>query len=56
MPSAGTPADGWSGRITPAILWNLFDALGDGLLLAGPDGKIVMVNRRCAEMFGYARG
>ena len=36
-------------------MWNLFDALGDGLLLAGPDGKIVMVNRRCAEMFGYAR-
>jgi anti-anti-sigma factor len=44
-----------AGTITPAILWNLFDALGDGLLLAGADGKIATVNRRCAEMFGYAR-
>ena len=60
-PEPGTPApgalaaEGWAGRITPATLWNLFDALGDGLLLAGSDGKIAAVNRRCAEMFGYAR-
>ncbi len=54
-PSSPERRGDWSGRITPAILWNLFDAFGDGLLLAGPDGKIAMVNRRCAEMFGYAR-
>ena len=40
---------------TPAVLWQLLDALGDGLVLVAPDGKIVLVNRRCAEMFGYRR-
>jgi anti-anti-sigma factor len=50
-----TPEGDWSGRISPAVLWNLLDALGDGLLLAGADGKIALVNRRCAEMFGYSR-
>jgi anti-anti-sigma factor len=53
--TAGAPGDGGSGRITPAILWNLLDALGDGLLLSGPDGKVALVNRRCAEMLGYSR-
>jgi anti-anti-sigma factor len=58
---------GWPGRdsatisaatahgITPAVLWQLLDALGDGLLLMAHDGTIVLVNRRCAEMFGYRR-
>ena len=41
--------------VTPAVLWQLIDALGDGLLLVSHDGKIVLVNRRCAEMFGYPR-
>jgi anti-anti-sigma factor len=41
--------------VTPAVLWQLIDALGDGLALVAPDGKIVLVNRRCAEMFGYRR-
>ena len=41
--------------VTPAVLWQLLDALGDGLLLATHDGKIALVNRRCAEMFGYRR-
>jgi anti-anti-sigma factor len=41
--------------ITPAVLWQLIDALGDGLALTGYDGEIVLVNRRCAEMFGYER-
>jgi anti-anti-sigma factor len=39
--------------ITPAVLWQLIDALGDGLALTGGDGEIVLVNRRLAEMFGY---
>ncbi len=42
-------------RVTPAILWQLLDALGDGLLLVAHDGKIALVNRRGAEMFGYRR-
>ena len=37
------------------MLWQLIDALGDGLALTGEDGKIALVNRRCAEMFGYRR-
>jgi PAS domain S-box-containing protein len=47
--AVGTPR----GAITSAVLWQLIDALGDGLALTGDDGKIVLVNRRCAEMFGY---
>ena len=46
-PSAGT--------ITPAVLWQLIDALGDGLALTDPEGRIALVNQRCAEMFGYQR-
>src|SRR5271165_5926816 len=46
-PSAGT--------ITPAVLWQLIDALGDGLALTDYEGRIVLVNHRCAEMFGYQR-
>lgn len=41
--------------ITAAVLWQLIDALGDGLVLTGHDGEIVLVNRRCAEMLGYER-
>jgi PAS domain S-box-containing protein len=41
--------------VTPPVLWQLLDALGDGLLLVAQDGKIALVNRRCAEMFGYRR-
>jgi PAS domain S-box-containing protein len=41
--------------VTPAVLWQLVDALGDGLALTGEDGRIALVNRRCAEMFGYRR-
>jgi anti-anti-sigma factor len=39
--------------LTSAVLWQLIDALGDGLALTAEDGEIVLVNRRCAEMFGY---
>jgi anti-anti-sigma factor len=39
--------------ITPAVLWQVLDALDDGLALTGEDGKIALVNKRCAEMFGY---
>ncbi len=43
------------GVITPAMLWQVLDALDDALILTGEDGKIALVNRRCAEMFGYRR-
>ena len=44
-----------AGTITPAVLWQLLDALGDGLALTDHEGKIALANRRCAEMFGYKR-
>jgi len=44
-----------AGAITSAVLWQLIDALGDGLVLTGEDGRIALVNRRGAEMFGYQR-
>lgn len=53
-PAGFASASGAMG-ITPAVLWQLIDALGDGLVLTGKDGKIALVNRRCAEMFGYQR-
>jgi anti-anti-sigma factor len=61
--TAAQPGGGPSGpgdqpgvaAITPAVLWQLIDALGDGLVLSGEDGRIVLVNRRCAELFGYRR-
>jgi anti-anti-sigma factor len=44
-----------SSTITPAVLWQLIDALGDGLALIDYEGRIALVNKRCAEMFGYKR-
>ena len=43
------------GSITPAVLWQLIDALGDGLALIDHEGRIALVNQQCAEMFGYGR-
>jgi anti-anti-sigma factor len=51
--SRGSPPS--KGSITPAVLWQLIDALGDGLALTDHEGKIALVNQRCAEMFGYKR-
>ena len=39
--------------IPPALLWQLIDALGDGLALTDADGQIMLVNRGLADMFGY---
>ena len=36
-------------------MWQLIDALGDGLALTDHEGRIALVNQRCAEMFGYKR-
>ncbi len=45
----------WTPAISPALLWQLIDTLGDGLALTSHEGEIVLVNRRCAEMLGYER-
>jgi anti-anti-sigma factor len=42
--------------ITPAVLWNLVDALGDGVALVGDDGELALANRRLEQIFGYQRG
>jgi anti-anti-sigma factor len=54
-PTAGPATGPTVAAITPAVLWQLIDALGDGLVLTAEGGEIVLVNRRCAEMFGYQR-
>ncbi len=41
------------GTISGAVLWQVIEALGDGLALVASDGEIVLASRRCAEMFGY---
>jgi anti-anti-sigma factor len=53
--SSGVTAVPGARAINPAVLWQVLDALGDGLALTGEDGKIALVNRRCAEMLGYRR-
>ena len=54
-PSARTITPPSTRTITPAVLWQLIDALGDGLALTDHEGRIALVNQRCAEMFGYQR-
>ena len=40
-------------HLNEAVLRQLIDALADGVVLAGEDGRIVLANRLAAEMFGY---
>jgi anti-anti-sigma factor len=42
--------------ITQAVLRKLIDSLADGVALTDDDGKLVMVNRRLEDTFGYKRG
>jgi anti-anti-sigma factor len=52
QPRAG-PGPAWLDEV---VLQRLIDALADGIVLAGEDGRIVLANRRAAAMFGYAQG
>jgi anti-anti-sigma factor len=59
--SPARPQDGLENGQGPAplnetVLRQLIDALADGIVLAGEDGRIVLANRRAAEMFGYRPG
>jgi anti-anti-sigma factor len=59
--SPARPQDGLENGPGPAplnetVLRQLIDALADGIVLAGEDGRIVLANRRAAEMFGYRPG
>ncbi len=42
-----------SAPLKEAVLRQLIDALADGIVLVGEDGRIVLANRRAAAMFGY---
>ena len=42
--------------LNETVLRQLIDALADGIVLAGEDGRIVLANRRAAAMFGYRPG
>jgi anti-anti-sigma factor len=42
-----------SAPLNEAALRQLIDALADGIVLVGEDGRIMLANRRAAEMFGY---
>jgi PAS domain S-box-containing protein len=42
--------------ITPAVVWQAFDALPDGIALADDRGAIRLANRRLEQMFGYQHG
>ena len=59
--SPARPQDGPENGPGPAplnetVLRQLIDALADGIVLADEDGRIVLANRRAAEMFGYRPG
>ena len=52
------PQDGQENGLRPAplnevVLRQLIDALADGIVLVGEDGRIMLANRRAAAMFGY---
>jgi anti-anti-sigma factor len=53
--AAGLP-DKSGAAIAPAVVWELLDALQDGVALADGDGMIALANRRLEEMFGYEHG
>jgi anti-anti-sigma factor len=48
---SGPPA-----AVDEVVLWQLIDALDDGVALADGHGVIVLANRRLAAMFGYPPG
>jgi anti-anti-sigma factor len=47
------PADGNRAAVTAAVLWQLVDALQDGVALADSGGAIALANARLEQMFGY---
>jgi PAS domain S-box-containing protein len=49
-------ADPAAAGISPAVLWNMINALSDGVVLADDTGTLVLANRRAEDLFGYSRG
>ena len=52
--AAGPRNEPRAAAITSAVLWQLVDALCDGVALTDDDGVLALVNRRLEDMFGYA--
>jgi len=56
-PRASDPSESLTDvALTATIVVGLLDAAPDGLLLIDAGGRIVLVNTRVEEMFGYSRG
>jgi anti-anti-sigma factor len=47
------PADENRAAVTPAVIWQLVNALQDGVALADSNGAIALANTRLEQMFGY---
>jgi PAS domain S-box-containing protein len=47
------PADGNRAAVTPAVVWQLVNALQDGVALTDSNGAIALANTRLEQMFGY---
>lgn len=59
LPGQGVADDRYSLRAVATgatIVAQLLDAVPDGLLLLDPDGRLILVNSRIEEMFGFTRG
>jgi anti-anti-sigma factor len=52
---AAVQAPPGTAAVSRAVLLKLIDSLADGVALADDDGKIVLVNRRLEDTFGYER-
>jgi anti-anti-sigma factor len=47
------PADGNRAAVTAAVVWQLVNALQDGVALTDSNGAVALANTRLAQMFGY---
>jgi len=52
-PAQFPSADANRAAVTPAVVWQLVNALQDGVALADSNGAIALANTRLEQMFGY---
>src|SRR5579872_6225808 len=49
------PPGGGPERLDDAMVWAMVDAAPDGLIMADERGRMLLVNRKVEELFGYDR-